>query len=103
MSLNCLRPRGTLVVFGQSSGQIPPFDTRVLATKGSLFLTRVGLASHLLTRDELLWRAGDVFDWVAGGRLELRLGGTYPLSDAAAAHRDLESRRTTGKLVLAIR
>ena len=102
MSLNCLRPRGMLVVFGQSSGQIPPIDTRVLAAKGSLFLTRAGLASHLLTREELLWRASDVFDWVAGGQLKLRLGGTYPLSDAAVAHRDLESRRTTGKLVLAI-
>ncbi len=102
MSLNCLRPRGMLVVFGQSSGQIPPFDSRVLAAKGSLFLTRAGLSHHLLTREELLWRAGDVFDWLTTRRLQLRIGGRYPLRDAAAAHRDLESRRTTGKLVLAI-
>jgi NADPH2:quinone reductase len=100
MSLNCLRPRGMLVVFGQSSGQLPPFDTRLLNTKGSLFLTRAGLTHYLQTREELLWRAGEVFNWVATGRLALRIGGTYALADAAAAHRDLESRRTVGKLVL---
>jgi NADPH:quinone reductase len=94
MTLNCLRPRGMLVVFGQSSGQIPPFDTMGLSAKGSLVLTRAALSHHLLTREELLWRVGDVLDWEAAGRLELRSGGTYALSDAAEAHRDLESRRT---------
>lgn len=102
MSLNCLRPRGMLVVFGQSSGQIPLFDTMLLNRKGSVFLTRAGLGHYLLTREELLWRAGDVLNWVATGRLKLRIGGPYPLADAAAAHRDLESRRTVGKLILTI-
>jgi NADPH2:quinone reductase len=102
MSLNCLRPRGMLVLFGQSSGPVPPVDTGTLNGKGSLFLTRTGLGHHLLTREELLWRARDVLDWVATGRITLRIGGTYPLSEAARAHRDLESRRTTGKLILTV-
>jgi NADPH2:quinone reductase len=102
MSLNCLRPRGMLVVFGQSSGPTPPVDTGTLNRKGSLFLTRTGLSHHLLTREELLWRAGDVLDWVASGRIALKIGGTYPLAHAAAAHRDLESRRTVGKLILTV-
>jgi len=101
-SLNCLRTRGMLVVFGQSSGPIPPIDTGTLNRKGSLFLTRTGLAHHLLTREELLWRAGDVLDWVATGKITPRIGATYPLSDAATAHRDLESRRTVGKLILTV-
>jgi NADPH2:quinone reductase len=100
MSLNCLRPRGMLVIFGQSSGQPPLLDTRALAAKGSLFVTRAGLSSHLQTREELVARAGDVLDWITTGRLRLSIGGKYPLSEAAAAHRDLESRRTTGKLLL---
>jgi NADPH2:quinone reductase len=102
MSLNCLRPRGMLVVFGQSSGQIPPIDTRLLNAKGSLFFTRAGLSHYIGTREELLWRAGDVLDWVATGRIKLRVGGTYPLENAAAAHRDLESRSTMGKLILTV-
>lgn len=102
MSVNCLRPRGMLVVFGQSSGQIPPLDTRILNARGSLFFTRPGLSHHLLTREELLWRAGDVLGWVATGRIKLRIGGTYPLADAAMAHRDLESRSTVGKLLLTV-
>lgn len=101
-SLNSLRPRGTMALFGQSSGSVPPFDPAILNGKGSLFLTRPSLGHYLLTREELLWRAGDVLQWIDRGKLKLRIGGVYPLAEAAAAHRDLESRRTTGKLLLAI-
>ncbi|MBZ5728201.1 MAG: quinone oxidoreductase [Acidobacteriia bacterium] len=101
-SLNCLRPRGLLVLFGQSSGPVPPFDPSILNAKGSLFLTRPGLGHYLLTREELLWRAGDVLGWVDSGRLQLRIERTYPLADAASAHRDLEGRKTAGKLLLTI-
>lgn len=101
-SLNCLRPRGMLVLFGQSSGPVPPLDPNILNTKGSLFLTRPSLAHHLLTREELLWRAGDVLNGVAAGTLKLRVDKTYTLGDVAAAHRDLESRKTIGKLVVTI-
>jgi NADPH2:quinone reductase len=101
-SLNSLRPRGMLVLFGQSSGPIPPFDPAILGAKGSLFLTRPGLGNYLLTRDELLWRAGDVLGWIADGKLKLRIGATYPLAKAAQAHRDLEGRKSTGKLVLTV-
>jgi len=101
-SLNSLRPRGLLALFGQSSGPIPPFDPAILAAKGSLYLTRPGLPYYLLTREELLWRAGDVLGWIASGKLRLRVGATYPLASAAQAHRDLEGRRSTGKLVLTV-
>ena len=101
-SLNSLRPRGLLALFGQSSGSVPPFDPAILNAKGSLFLTRPSLAHYLLTREELLWRAGDVLSWVASGKLKLRIDRTYPLKEAAAAHRDLESRKTAGKLVLLV-
>jgi len=101
-SLNSLRPRGMMVLFGQSSGAVPPFDPNLLNGKGSLFLTRPSLGHHVLTREELLWRAGDVLNWIASGKLKLRIDRTYPLADAAAAHRDLESRRTAGKLVLSV-
>jgi NADPH:quinone reductase len=101
-SLNCLRPRGLMVLFGQSSGPVPPFDPTILNGKGSLFLTRPSLGYYLLTRDELLWRAGDVLNWISQGKLKLSIYRTYPLADAAQAHRDLESRRTTGKLLLAV-
>jgi NADPH2:quinone reductase len=101
-SLGSLRPRGMLALFGQSSGAVPPFDPSVLNAKGSLFLTRPSLAHHLLTREELLWRAGDVLGWIAEGKLKLRIDRTYPLASAADAHRDLESRRTAGKLLLAV-
>lgn len=101
-SLNCLRPRGTLALFGASSGAVPPLDPAVLNAKGSLFLTRPSLAHHVLTRDELLWRAGDVLDAVATGALRLRIDSTYPLTDAAEAHRALEGRRTTGKVLISI-
>jgi NADPH2:quinone reductase len=100
-SLNALRPRGMLALFGQSSGSVPPIDPAILA-KGSLFLTRPGLPHYLLTREELLWRAGEVLDAIDAGTLRLRIDRTYPLADAAVAHRDLESRKTAGKLLLAI-
>jgi NADPH2:quinone reductase len=99
-SLACLRPRGVLALFGQSSGPVPPIDPQILNTRGSVFLTRPSLAHYLLTRDELLWRAGDVLNAVASGTLRLRIHQTYPLDRAADAHRDLESRKTTGKLLL---
>jgi NADPH2:quinone reductase len=101
-SLNSLRPRGTLALFGQSSGSVPPFDPTILNTKGSLFLTRPSLGHYLLTREELLWRAGEVLAAAEAGKLRLRIDRTYPLADAASAHRDLESRKTAGKLLLAI-
>jgi len=99
-SLSALRPRGMLVLFGQSSGPVPPFDPNILNAKGSLFLTRPSLAHHLSTREELLWRAGNVLGWVASGELQIRVDRSYPLSEAAAAHRDLEGRHTAGKLLL---
>lgn len=99
-SLNCLRPRGMLALFGQSSGPVPPLDPNILNAKGSLFLTRPSLAHHCLTREELLWRAGDVLSWVAAGALKIRVDRAYPLAEAAQAHRDLEGRRTSGKLLL---
>jgi NADPH2:quinone reductase len=99
-SLNCLRPRGYLVLFGQSSGAVPPVDPQILNAKGSLFLTRPTLGNYVATREELLQRAGDVLGWVESGKLRLRIGGTYPLAEAARAHRDLAGRKTTGKLLL---
>jgi len=101
-SLNCLRPRGTLALFGASSGAVPPIDPIVLNGKGSLFLTRPSLAHHVLTRDELLWRSGEVLDAVATGALRLRIDCTYPLAEAAEAHRAIEGRRTAGKVLLSI-
>ena len=101
-SLGALRPRGMLALFGQSSGSVPPVDPSVLVGKGSLFLTRPSLAHYVATRDELLWRAGDVLKAVQDGTLTLKIDKTYPLADAASAHRDLESRRTAGKLLLEI-
>ncbi len=98
--LNCLRPRGMMVLFGQSGGKVPPLDPAILNTKGSLFLTRPSLAHYAATREELLWRAEDVLQWVASGKLKLAIDRTYPLAQAAQAHRDLESRATAGKLLL---
>ena len=89
-----------LALFGQSSGPVPPFDPNILNGKGSLFLTRPSLGHYLLSREELLWRAGDLLQWIDAGKLRLRIDRTYLLADAAAAHRDLESRRTAGKLLL---
>lgn len=99
-SLAALRIRGTLALFGAASGPVPPVDPQRLNSAGSVFLTRPTLVHHLRTREELLWRADAVFSAVADGSLHLRIGGRYPLTEAAQAHRDLESRRTTGSLVL---
>jgi len=99
-SLDSLAPRGLLALFGQSSGSVPPFDAALLAQKGSLFLTRPSLAQYTLTREELLWRASDVLKWVSAGELNLRIGKTFPLSEAAEAHTQLEGRATTGKILL---
>lgn len=99
-SLDSLRPRGTMVLFGASSGAPAPLDPSVLNPKGSLFLTRPALAHHVATRAELLERAGELFGWVSSGALSVRIGARYPLADAARAHEDLEARRTTGKSLL---
>jgi NADPH2:quinone reductase len=93
-------PRGYLVLFGQSSGPVPPFDPIALSQKGSLFLTRPTLVNYTATREELLQRAGEELGWVRDGRLRLRMEHAYPLKDAAEAHRALEGRRTTGKVLL---
>jgi len=98
--LNVLRPRGYLVLFGGSSGAVPPFDLIKLSQKGSLYVTRPTLGHYITTRDELEWRAGDVLNWIVSGDLKLRIHKVYPLTDAAQAHRDLEGRLTTGKLLL---
>ena len=98
--LNVLRPRGMMVLFGGSSGAVPPFDPIVLSTKGSLFLTRPTLGHYTATREELEARAGELFDMVAKKKLKLRIEHIYPLAEAQQAHRDLEGRKTTGKLVL---
>jgi NADPH:quinone reductase len=98
--LDTLRPRGMMVLFGQSSGAVAPFDPGILNPKGSLFLTRPSLAHYAATRQELEWRAGDVLSWIAEGKLKLRIDRTYPLAQAADAHRDLEGRKTAGKLIL---
>ena len=99
-SLAALRPRGMMVLYGASSGQVPPVDPQRLNSGGSLFLTRPTLAHYAADAAELRWRAGEVFDWIAKGELDVRIGGTYPLSEAAKAHEDLAGRRTTGKLLL---
>lgn len=98
-SLKCLSPRGMLVSFGQSSGSIPPFDITLLS-QGSLFLTRPSLNYYVATRDELLWRAGEIFDWIKNGELKIKIDHTFPLAEAPEAHRWLEARKTTGKLLL---
>jgi NADPH2:quinone reductase len=100
--LDCLKPRGMMVHFGVSSGQIEPFDTRGLTMKGSLFLTRPTLNTHISDPKELAWRSSDVFRWIAEGKLKLRIDREYPLADAAQAHRDLEGRKTSGKVILGI-
>lgn len=99
-SLNSLARRGLLVLFGQSSGAVAPFDPQFLSQKGSLFITRPTLAHYTGTRDELVNRATEVLTWVRTGELKLRIHAEYPLARAADAHRDLEARRTTGKLLL---
>ncbi|HEY6401755.1 MAG TPA: quinone oxidoreductase [Blastocatellia bacterium] len=99
-SLSSLAPRGMLALFGQSSGPVEPFDPGLLSQKGSLFLTRPSLFHYAATRKEILWRAGELFDWIKSGELKLRIEKTFPLSEAAEAHRQLEGRKTTGKVLL---
>ena len=99
-SLNCLRPRGLLALFGASSGPVPAFDLIQLSAKGSLFIARPSLWHYVSQREELEWRAGDVLGWVASGQLKLRSEHLYPLAEAARAQIDLEGRKTTGKLLL---
>lgn len=98
--LNVLRPRGYLVLFGGASGAVPPFDLIKLSQKGSLFITRPTLGHYTATREELDWRADDVLQMIASGELKLQIHHRYPLADAQQAHRDLEERKTTGKLLL---
>jgi NADPH:quinone reductase len=99
-SLAALRPRGMMVLYGASSGQVPPVDLQRLNSGGSLYATRPTLAHYIASAEELRWRAGELFDLVASGELDVRIGGTYPLADAARAQEDLAARRTTGKLLL---
>lgn len=99
-SLSCLAGRGYLVLYGQSSGPVPPFDPQLLNAKGGLFLTRPSIAHYTATREELLARANDVLGWTARGELDVRIGAEFPLADAAEAHRRLAARLTTGKVVL---
>ncbi len=99
-SLNSLRPRGMMVSFGNASGPVPEISPLLLGNKGSLYLTRPSLAYYTATREELLWRANDVLNWLASGQIKLNIEKTYPLAEAAQAHIDLESRKTTGKLLL---
>jgi NADPH2:quinone reductase len=99
-SLDCLRPRGLMATFGQSSGAVGEIDPLVLSQKGSLFLTRPSLGNYISDPAELQWRSSDLFQWIAAGRLKLCIHKVYPLADAAQAHRDLEGRKTSGKLLL---
>ncbi len=99
-SLDCLRPRGMLVLFGGASGPVPPFDLQVLNQKGGLYVTRPALGQYTATREELLWRAESLFSWIGQDNLSVRIGGAYELSNARQAHEDLEGRKTTGKLIL---
>lgn len=99
-SLDCLRPMGTMVSFGQASGTIPPLDIGLLSAKGSLFLTRPSLMAYTAQREDLLAHAADLFDVVSSGAVKIAIGQSYALADAAEAHRDLEARRTTGSTIL---
>jgi NADPH2:quinone reductase len=98
--LNILRPRGYLVLFGGASGAVPPFDLVKLSQKGSLFITRPSLLHYIASHEELQQRASDVLNMIVAGKLKLRIGHTFPLGEAAQAHRDLEGRKTTGKILL---
>ena len=99
-SLNCLAPRGVLALYGQSSGPVGPIDPGVLGVKGSLFLTRPSLNAYIATREDLVQRSSDVLGWIRDGKVRLRTEFEFPLKDAAEAHRALEGRRTTGKVLL---
>jgi NADPH2:quinone reductase len=98
--LNVLKPRGMMALFGQSSGPVAPLNPQVLNAKGSLFLTRPTLRHYIATREELLWRAQDILGWITAGELRVRVDKTFPLAEAAAAHRYLEDRKTHGKVLL---
>jgi NADPH2:quinone reductase len=99
-SLECLRPRGYMVLFGQSSGPVPRLDVWSLGAKGSLFVTRPTLAHYMRDRKEMLDRTSDLFNWITTGELKLQISQTFPLAEAAEAHRQLEGRKTTGKVLL---
>ena len=99
-SLDCLRPMGTIVSFGQSSGTVPPFDIGILSVKGSLFLTRPSIMTYTARREDLLAHAKDLFDVVASGTVKVQIGKTYSLADEGTAHHDIESRLTTGSSIL---
>ena len=99
-SLNCLKPRGYLVLYGQSSGPVESINPQVLNQKGSLFLTRPTLAHYVLTREELLWRTGDIFGWITAGELKVHIDKTFPLAQAGSAHTYMEDRKTKGKVLL---
>jgi NADPH2:quinone reductase len=98
--LTCLVPRGMMVLYGQSSGPVEPFDPQILNQRGSLYLTRPSLPHYIATREELLRRSNDLFGWIAGGSLDVRIGAEFPLARTADAHRALEARRTTGKVLI---
>lgn len=99
-SLNCIRRRGSMVLFGASSGPVPPLDPQILNAKGSLYLTRPFLAHYTADRSELLWRVNDLFSWIAAGELKVRIDKTFVLAEAAEAHQYLESRQSKGKVLL---
>jgi NADPH2:quinone reductase len=99
-SLNCIRRRGYMVLFGQSSGSVPPVDPQTLNTKGSIYLTRPFLAHYTADRTELLGRVSDLFNWIATGELKIRIDKTFPLANSGEAHRYLEDRLSKGKLLL---
>jgi NADPH2:quinone reductase len=98
--LNLLKPRGYMVLFGQASGRVDPVDPQVLNQKGSLYLTRPSMGHYLLTREELLWRAGDLFRWMEAGELDVRIDRSFPLKEASAAQTYMEGRETKGKVLL---
>jgi NADPH2:quinone reductase len=99
-SLNCIRRRGYMVLYGASSGAVPPMDPQTLNARGSLYLTRPFLAHYTADREELLARAIDVFKWIAAGELKVRIDKIFPLAEAAEAHRYLEGRQSKGKILL---
>lgn len=100
-SLDCLKPRGTMATFGNASGPVAPFDPLLLSSKGSLYVTRPTLANYI-SREELDWRSKDLFNWIASGKLKVRIDKVYPLAEAAQAQKDLAARKTTGKLILQV-
>jgi NADPH2:quinone reductase len=100
MGLERRAPRGMMVLFGQASGPVPPFNPSILNQKGSLYLTRPSMGHYIADRDELTWRTGEIFGWIAEGKLRLAIDREMPLDQAGDAHRALEGRETTGKVLL---